>query len=455
VANGSTTRPRAITRELAAYAREARFAKLPENVKTEAARAFLNWMGCVLGGCRDPAVEIAVATVVEAGGNPHASLIGHGRRADVASAAFVNCLSSTVLSFDDTHLATVTHPTGPVAAALFAFSEKHAVSGEDFVTALALGIEIECRMSNVLLLPPARANLGLFITGITGPIGAAAALGRLMQLDEQKMTAAIGLAAAQASGFRGTHGAMSAFMIPAHAARTGVSGAMLAARGFSCMDNILEAPKGFVDVFGSGGDLDRAVDGLGEHFELFANAYKPYPSGIVVQAAIDACLEIAEQLPEGASLASVELTVHPLALELCGRREPQTPVEAQISLFHWAAATLVQRCAGLAQLEQNCIDDPAVAAVRTLIEAIADAALARDEAIAEVTLTNGARLRSHVAHARGSSARPMTDAELDAKFDAQAKSVLSSNASNDLLHLCRNVAKLRSVGAEIAAVWQF
>src|SRR4029434_6646865 len=108
-----------------------------------------------LGGCRDPAVDIAVATVNDAGGSPQASLIGRDRRSDIASAAFVNCLSSTVLSFDDTHLATVTHPTGPVAAAIFAFSERNTVSGEDFVTALALGIEIECRMSNVLLLPPA------------------------------------------------------------------------------------------------------------------------------------------------------------------------------------------------------------------------------------------------------------------------------------------------------------
>lgn len=446
--------PRAITRELAAYAANASFAALPDEVRKEAARAFLNWVGCVLGGCHDPAVEMVVATVTEAGGNPQASIIGHGRRTDVASAAFVNCLSSTVLSFDDTHLATVTHPTGPVAASLFAFSERHTISGEDFVTAIALGIEIVCRMSNVLLLPPAQANLGLFVTGLSGPIGAAAALGRLMRLDEERMTAAIGLAAAQAAGFRGTHGAMSAFLIPAHAARSGVSGATLAARGFTCMDNILEAPKGFVDVFGRGGDFNRAVEGLGRHFELFANAYKPYPSGIVVQAAIDACLDIAERLPPDAVLASVTLTVHPLALELCSRREPANPVEAQISLFHWAAAILVERSAGLAQLRQDCIEDPAVAALRARVAANADPALGRDEAIAEVTLGNGASLRAHVPHARGSIARPMTDDELDAKFAAQASEVLASDAADRLLRLCRNVATLHSVGKEIAAVWQ-
>jgi 2-methylcitrate dehydratase PrpD len=316
-------------------------------------------------------------------------------------------------------------------------------------------MEIECRMSNVLLLPPAQANLGLFITGITGPIGAAAALGRVLGFDEQKMRWAIGLAAAQASGIRGTHGAMAAFIVPAHAARSGVSAAILASRGLTCPDNVLEAPnKGFVDVFGRGAELSLATDGLGRHFEMLSNAYKPYPSGIVVQAAIDACLEIAEQLPANAGLATVTLRVHPLALELCGRREPKNPVEAQISLFHWGAACLLQRSAGLAQLRQECIDDAGVAALRSRISATADPALGRDEAIADVTLSNGATLRSHVAHARGSAARPMTDDELDAKFEAQASEVLPGPARNRLLQLCRNVAGLRSVGQEIAAVWR-
>lgn len=114
----------------------------------------------------------------------------------------MNCLSSSILAFDDTHLATVTHPTGPVAAALFAFAEKQTVPGEDFVNALALGMEIECRMSNVLLAAPAVSSVGRYITGLTGPIGAAAALGNLLRLDEQRITWAIGLAATQASGFR-------------------------------------------------------------------------------------------------------------------------------------------------------------------------------------------------------------------------------------------------------------
>jgi 2-methylcitrate dehydratase PrpD len=418
------------------------------------ARAFLNWVGCVLGGCRDPAVGIAVACAVDAGGAPQASIIGHGRRSDIATAAFINGLSSSVLSFDDTHLATVTHPTGPVAAALFAYCEKHAVAGDDFLAALAVGMEIECRMSNVLLLPPAQANLGLFITGITGPIGAAAALGRLMHLDEEKMRSAIGLAAAQAAGLRATHGAQSAFFVPAHAARSGVAAAMLAARGFTCTDDMLESPRGLVHVFGPGADLGHATRGLGEDFELLSNAYKPYPSGIVVHPVIDACMEIAERLDGGAQLRGVTLTVHPLALQLTGRREPKDPVEAQISLFHWAAACLVQRRAGLAQLCQDCIDHPEVAHWRARVAAIPDPILQRDEAIAEVTLADGTYLRAHVPHARGSSARPMTDAELDAKFEAQAAVVLAPEARQQLLQRCRNASGLSHLGRDIAAAWE-
>jgi 2-methylcitrate dehydratase PrpD len=443
---------REITRELAAYATHSRFGALPEDVRVETARTFLNWMGCVLGGCHDPSVEIAVAAAAEAAGAAQASVIGHRLRTDVASAAFVNCISSSALAFDDTHLATVTHPTGPVAAALFALCEKQTTSGEEFVNALALGIEIECRMSNVLLLPPAKPNVGLYITGITGPIGTAAAVGRLLKLDEAAMRWAIGLGAAQAAGFRSTHGSMAAWFVPAHAARTGFSAALMASKGFTCSDAALEAPNGFVDIFSSGADLDRAVDGLGRHFELQANAYKPYPCGIVVHPVVDACLQLAGQLEPGDIPASIVLRVHPLALALADRPKPTHLLEAQISLQHWAAACFVHRAAGVAQLSQACIDDPAVAALRARVSAVADPALQRDEAIAEVTLASGRTLRAHVAHARGSIDRPMTDAELDAKFASQARFVLSDRACERLLTLCRNVSSLENVGQEIAAV---
>jgi 2-methylcitrate dehydratase PrpD len=440
---------RPITAELARYAAAARFDTLPDSVTAETARAFMNWMGCVLGGCQEPAVAIAAATVAELGGGPQASIIGRGQRTDIASAAFVNCISSSILAFDDAHLATVTHPSGPAAASLFAVSEKFPASGTDFLAALALGIEIECRLSNVLLLPPSKFNVGFYVTGLSGPIGVAAAVGNLLRLDEMRMRWALGIAASQASGFRTTHGTMTAHFRPGHATRAGVWAAMLAARGFTCSDTALEAEKGFFDVFSSGADLNHAVDGLGHDFELMRNTYKPYPCGIVIHPTIDACLEISEQLDAAARIADVVLRVHPLTLTLTGKRTPADPLEAAVSVFHWTAAALLHGRAGLAEMRQDCIDDPDIAALRGRINAVPDDEIRSDESIVEATLTTGATLRAHVTNARGSVARPMTDAELDAKFMQQALIVLPRKTAETLLLLCRGAASLRDVGREI------
>jgi 2-methylcitrate dehydratase PrpD len=442
----------AITRELASFGTRSRFATLPDEVRNEAGRAFLNWIGCVLGGCREPAVKLAANTVAELGGGPHASIIGHNQRTDVASAAFVNCISSSIMAFDDAHLATVTHPSGPNGSALFAFSERHAVSGEEFVSAFALGMEITCRMSNVLVLPPSRFNVGFYVTGLTAPIGVALAIGNLLRLDEHQMNWAIGLASSQSGGFRATHGTMTAHFRPGHAARCGVWAAMLAARGFTSDEQALEADKGFFDVYSSDANLHRAVERLGEHYELLSNAYKPYPCGIVIHPTLDACLEICRKAGGNPRPASATLRVHPLAISLTGVRHPSDTLESHVSLFHWAAAALVRGSAGLAEMQQECIDDPQVAALRANIEAVADAGVGRDEAVVEATFTDGRRVRSHVVNARGSSARPMTDDELDAKFRDQAAMVLPAARVDELLQLCRNVASLRNVGKQIGAV---
>jgi 2-methylcitrate dehydratase PrpD len=443
---------RAITRELARYASQARSAALPAHVRTEAARAFLNWVGCALGGCHEPAVDLAAATVTELGAPPQSSLVGRHQGTDMASAAFVNCISSSVLAFDDAHLATVTHPSGPVCAALLAFSETRRVSGEDFANALALGIELTCRLSNVLVLPPSQFNVGFYVTGLTAPIGVAAAIGNLLRLDEQQMNAALGLAASQASGFRATHGTMTAHFRPGHAARSGLFAALLASKGFTSDDHALEADKGFFDVYASHAQLDRAVDGLGEQFELLANAYKPYPCGIVIHPVLDACLEIRQQCGD-ATPEQVRLSVHPLAIALTGVREPSTPLESHVSLYHWAAAALVRGAAGLPEMRQDCIDDPRIASLRARIEAVADPSIRRDQARVEVTLSDGRRLQAHVDQVRGSVGRPMTDAELDLKFRSQASQVLEPAKVEDLLQMCRGVVTLRDVGRDISGYW--
>lgn len=438
-----------LTRELASWASTLRSEDLPPPVQRETLRAFLNWFGCVLGGSGEEVTRRAAKVAVRASGQ--ASLIGHGQRAEIADAAFVNCVASSALAYDDTHLATVTHPTGPVAAALVATAEARPIGGAEFLTALAAGIEVQCRLSNLLLLPPAKPNLALYITGVTGPIGAAAAIARVRGLDEDQLRWAIGHAATQAAGFRATHGSMAGLVVPAYAARSGVFSADLAAAGIDCSDDALEAGRGFVGVFTSGADLAGATAGLGRDFELMANVYKPYPAGIVLHAAIDACLALLPEVGAAETIAEIRMTVPPLTLALADRLHPRTPFEAPISLQHWAAHVFCRRAAGIEALQQPQIDDPAIAAVRERVRIITNESLARDAAAAEVVFNDGRRVSRSIAHATGSIAKPMTDAQLDAKFIRQAELVLAPDHAAGLLARLRGLDTVSDVGAALAS----
>jgi 2-methylcitrate dehydratase PrpD len=442
--------PQCITQTLARYATQTRFEVLPAQVQREAARAFLNWMGCAWGGCRETAVELAVQTVADLGGQPQATLIGHAQRTDVASAAFVNAIASSVLGFDDAHLSTVAHPSSPVCSALLALSEKRVVSGRDFLAAIALGIEVTCRLSQAIVHPPSKSHVGFYVTGLTAPIGVALALGNLMRLDEQRMNWAISIAASQSGGFRATQGTMTAHFRPGHAARCGVWAALLAEKGFTGNECALEADKGFFDVFSADADLGHAVNDLGVRHEMLQNVYKPYPCGIVIHPAIDACLELHATYGAGVVPRRVSLKVHPLAMSLCGIREPATTLQSLNSLHHWAAAALVRGCAGVPEMLIDCISDPVIARLRATIEVITDPCVGQQGAEVEVNLADGRCLRKQVLHARGSQAHPISDDDLNVKFRSQAGLLLSPTRVEQLHRRCLEVADVRDVGREIA-----
>ncbi len=435
---------------LLAYLHDAEWRAFPEAVRTEAVRTLVNWVGCALGGCRSGIVERALTGTASGTGAPVAGLIGRGERLDPCSAALINCLASAVHAYDDTHLETVTHPTGPVAAALLAMAESRPLSGEALLTGLVLGMELECRLSSVIL--AAGGSTGWYITGVTGGIGSAAAIGRAMNLDHGTTGSALGLAATQACGFRGTHGSMASPLVPALAARNGLWAALLAAEGFTCGFAALDGPNGLLSVLSPEADFDDVVAGLGDRFAMLDNAYKPYPCGIVIHPTIDACLAIrAAGLAKPEAITGIELQVDPLAFKLGARAEPRDEFEAQVSLAHWAAVSLLTGAAGLPQATAAAVADPGVRALRSRVRLTADPALARDQARAHVHLEDGSVLHAETEHATGSRDRPMTDAELDRKFRDQADPILGRQRAADLLEQCRGAASADNVATLLAA----
>ncbi len=191
-----------ITRHLARYAVGSRYEDLPPEVRHEGLRAFVNYIGCAAGGSHEAHVELMLKFLTEFNGAADTTLIGRREKLDALNATFINCMTSAALAFNDTHYATVAHPTSPVAAALLAMAQRQKVSGQDLLHALILGVEIQCRVGSILTTPPAESAVGLSMQGLVGGIGAAVAAGKLLQLDEAGMVTAIGHAANQSAGIR-------------------------------------------------------------------------------------------------------------------------------------------------------------------------------------------------------------------------------------------------------------
>ena len=438
-----------ITAELAEFALAPM--EFPSNVSAAGVRSFVNIVGCALGGAHHPASDLAFDINSEFAGAPAATLMGRGRLVDVLSAAYLNSLAASAHAFDDTHLSTVLHPAAPVASALFALVDRQRsagapISGQAFLEAFTLGIEIQCRLGVALLLPPAEGQVGWYASGIAGGVSAATASARLLGLSAEQTRWAIGVAANQASGFRQTHGSMCTSFIPAHAARCGVHSALLAARGFTSSDAALEGANGYFDVFAPRANPAAAVADLGAAWHVLDNAFKPYPCGIVIHPILDACLALTREPGFNAGrIRNVRVEVNPLCLTLCDRPAPANSQWDQVSVQHWTAAALVRGKAGIAEGNDACVHDPAVVALRDKVSTKGDPDIARDAGVLVIEMTNGECLEERVAHCIGSTERPMSDPELTEKFLGQAVPLLGDARAGALLEQCWSIRDVSSM----------
>jgi len=437
--------PPPVTRIVARYAATAPVEQVPDAVRKEAARTLLNWVGCAVGGSRQGAPDHAVAALRPFSGPEQASLFGRKERMDALHAALVNGISSHVLDYDDTHLKTIIHPAGPVASALTAFAEYRPVSGAEFMNALVLGCEIECRMGNSVF--PEHYAMGWHITGTCGVFGAAVAIGRLLKLDEQHMAWAIGLAASQPVGLKVQFGSDTKSFHPGRAAQNGMVAALMAQQGFTAAENALEGFDGWAQAVSSRHNWAEMTEGLGTRYELALNTYKPFACGIVAHPAIDASIQLrAESKLKPEDIRAVALKVHPLVLNLMGKTEPHTGLEGKFSIFHATAVALVMGRGGEQAFTDAAVNDPAVVAVRNKVAATIDPAIKSDQVDMTVTLNDGRTLHRFIEHAVGSQDHPMSDAQLEEKFTGLTEGILPPARSRALMDLCWKAWDLNDAG---------
>ena len=421
-----------------------------DSVDREAHRSLLNWVGCAIGASRRTTVEAALAAVNELEPAAQAMILGRSERVDVASAALLNGITSHTFDFDDTHLKTIIHPTGPVASAALALAERHRTTGRELVDAIVLGVDVECRVGNAIY--PDHYDRGWHITGSTGMLGAAAACARILKLDTGKTAMALGIAGSQPIGVREQFGSMTKAFHVGGAARVGLVSALMARHGYTASMRALEAPRGLLRTYSSKCDWTEISDELGKRFEISFNSYKPFACGIVIHPSIDGCRQLrdAHRLRTD-DIEGIDLLVHPLVLELTGKRAPKSGLEAKFSVYHACAAAMLFGQAGEAEFSDAIACRPDVIALRDRIHAKVDVAI--DEAAADVTIrcSDGRRLHLKVEHAIGSLQRPMSDSDLERKFHGLVDPVLGVDRAARLVDVCWTLGDASDVEALRAA----
>ncbi len=437
--------PPEVTRTVVRWLLAKRADNISAAVRKEAVRSIVNWIGVAVGGSHHETVDIAVATLQPYSGPPKASLFGRSERFDPLRGALINGISSHVLDFDDTHLKTIIHPAGPVAAALFALAEDRKIGGAEFVHAFILGTEVECRLGNAIF--PSHYEMGWHITGTCGVFGAAAAAGKILGLNEKQMLWALGTAATQASGLKIMFGTMCKSFHPGRAAENGLLAALLAAKGFTSSEQSLEGREGYIYAASREHNYDELTRGLGDHYEISLNTYKPFACGIVIHPIIDGMLQFrANDNLQAADVESIAVRANPQVLKLTGKKTPQTGLEGKFSVYHSAAVALVRGYAGMKEYTDEVVLDPQVIAVRDRVQVTTDPAVHEDEVFLTVTTKDGRKLEKHVEHAIGSLGKPMSDADLEFKFLQLADGVLPKAQAEKLLKAAWNIEALTDAG---------
>jgi 2-methylcitrate dehydratase PrpD len=255
-----------------------KFEDIPAKAIEGTKRIILDQFAVALAGSTAPgAVEVA-QEVIDWGGKAESTVWVYGDKVPVAHAAFANSVMTHGCDYDDTHLPTITHTGVVTVPTAFALAErKGKLGGKKLIAAVNIGIDVLTRLAAGC---PHVIKQGWHATALFGSFAAAATAGRILDLNEEQMLNALGLAYSQASGNGQCvrDGALSKRLQPGFAVRAALQGVLLAQRGVTGAHNLFQGDFGLYPVYLRGEYTDRVITAeLGKRFEAANIAIKPYP----------------------------------------------------------------------------------------------------------------------------------------------------------------------------------
>lgn len=425
--------------QLAAFAADLRFERVPEAVRAKLRHHLLDSLGVICAGLSARESRAVRKFVQARPGRGEAAIIGCAARALASDAAFVNTFHGRIHTFDDTFEAGPIHPGTCVVSAALAAGEAAGAPGRRLLEAVLAGYEVSIRVCAAA--GPGHYAAGFHPTGTCNAFGAAAAAARAFGLNAEQTTAALALTGEGAAGLRQhqADGSMAnSALNGARAARLGVEAAQLAMAGLTGPHEILEGRCGFFRMLAGSGD-ERAIEhGLGTHYRFAETSLKPYPTCRFTHGPIAALRALARAHDiRAAEVESIEIATFRQSVEVSDRPQIRTRSDAILSHQYALALALTRERLTLDDLDESARDREVLRALCSRVRVVHDPQLdeqypARWPHRLTVHCTGDRTLRTESAFPPGGPQAPLTENEVAAKFDSLAHPVLGVKAAHEV-----------------------
>jgi 2-methylcitrate dehydratase PrpD len=424
--------------QLTHWASALKFEHLPADVVESTKLRILDVMGLALAGLGTAYGQSVRQAASALGSSSEGRILGTGERVGIPIAAFVNGALAQALEFDDTHNESIVHMSSPSVAAGLALSETLTVSGKQLITAIALSNEIACRVGSVA--PGQFHRRGFHPTGLFAPFGTTYLAGKLLGLTQEQLVNAAGIVGSSAAGILEcwVDGTQSKFLHSGSAAHSGIVAAFLGRAGTTGPRAVFEGRFGLFAAHlqdeSVPRNLARITDGLGVTWESRRSSFKPFPAAHVIHPYVDALLRLRQQhgINPGSVreiACSVAGHIVPIVCEpIAEKRRPKSDSHGRVSLQYTLAEALQVGSLGKDAYQPSALRDPEILRLADSVAYHVDPTFPGPERFkgqVKVTLHNGATYEAIEEHNRGAAENPMSTADLVAKFEENAATILA------------------------------
>jgi 2-methylcitrate dehydratase PrpD len=443
------------TAQLAEFCHNLTFDALPSGVIDRMKLSILDSLACCLQGATLPWIRHIQDMVHEERADPVATVFGTRFKSSVANAVLANASAGHAFELDDIHKESIIHPGSIALPVAFAFAERHSgTDGKEALTAMAAGYELGTRVGSA-------ATMALFFRGFhpqgsSGVFVAAATAAKAMRLSAGQTQHAFGIAGSQAGGLMAAQeGAMVKRFHSGRAAQSGVYAAQLAQRGFTGIQNVIEAGYGgYLSTYSTDPAPHRLLDGLGGTWEILQIGYKPHASVTSIHTALDGLQSIMREHGLTADdLARVDVGVSRMTHGHCAwKYEAQGVTAAQMNLFYGLAVMAIDGVVFVSQFEEPRLKDERILGMIARMNAHIDPEIEamgapyRHASMVTVRAQTGNTYSRKTLNRRGSPEDPLSTNDIQDKFRAVTANVLSPQAATMIIERVAQFERERDVG---------